>query len=76
MGVRDESMEFQRWLWNNYGYIRPIVSDEIHAEYCEYRMKQREKQEAYLLLIAYAVIVGLINILLWRLLCLTGFITL
>ena len=48
MSVRIEGdLEFQRWYYRNYGDVTPIISNEIYAEYLEYRNIQRFQLEQF-----------------------------
>lgn len=48
MSVRIEGdLEFQRWYYRNYGDVTPIISNDIYAEYLEYRNIQRFQLEQF-----------------------------
>lgn len=75
MSIRIEGdFDFQYWYYENYGIISPIVPFEIYREYLDYKKECREKNKCQLIIILGAILVIISWILIWRLLCLTGFI--
>lgn len=51
MSVRVEgNMDFQRWYWDKYHDLSPIVPSKIYNEYLDYKEEHREKNKQYSLL--------------------------
>lgn len=63
MSVRiDGDLDFQRWYYEKYQDISPIVSHEIYGEYLDYKEQQKIEFRDFCLKVGVVVLIVLIII--------------